>query len=35
LQQPQEAKRIYEQVVNENPKSDAESLAQNKLQALK
>jgi DNA-binding SARP family transcriptional activator len=34
-QQPLEAKRIYEQIVKENPKSEAESVAQTKLQNLK
>ena len=34
-QQPAEAKRIYEQIVKENPKSEVESIAQGKLQALK
>jgi TolA-binding protein len=35
LQQPAEAKKIYEQIVKENPKSQAESIAQTKLQAMK
>jgi len=30
-----EAKQVYEQVVKENPKSEAESVAQARLQALK
>jgi TolA-binding protein len=34
-QQPQEAKRIYEQIVKENPKTEAEQIAQGKLQTLK
>ena len=34
-QQPLEAKRIYEQIAKENPKSEIESLAQTKLQNLK
>jgi len=34
-QQPAEAKKIYEQIVKENPKTEAESMAQQKLQALK
>jgi TolA-binding protein len=34
-QQPQEAKRVYEQIRKENPSGDAASLAQTKLQQLK
>jgi tetratricopeptide (TPR) repeat protein len=34
-QQPLAAKRIYEQIVKENPKSEVESAAQTKLQNLK
>jgi len=34
-QQPAEAKKIYEQIVKDNPHSEAESIAQSKLQALK
>jgi predicted negative regulator of RcsB-dependent stress response len=34
-QQPAEAKRMYEQIAKENPKTEAEQIAQTKLQALK
>ena len=34
-QQPGEAKRIYEQIAKENPKTEAESIANSKLQNLK
>jgi len=34
-QQPQEAKRIYEQVQKENPNSEVASLASSKLAGLK
>ena len=34
-QQPAEAKRMYEQIAKENPKSEAEQIAQTKLQNLK
>jgi len=34
-QQPAEAKRMYEQIAKENPKTEAEHIAQTKLQALK
>ena len=34
-QQPGEAKRIYEQIAKENPKTEAESIANSKLQSLK
>ena len=34
-QQPQEAKRVYEQIRKENPSGDAASMAESKLQQLK
>jgi TolA-binding protein len=35
MQQPAEARRIYEQVQKENPGTEAGALAQSKLQELK